>query len=120
MKVFPHRVNGRFYGAFYYLDNGQAIYLAHRKRSEVFNAKNAWCLDLRTLEECKNRGINIIGIVTKNSTGKFFWIAPVEEFFGVHSFSHFGDTRQRGLPLSRFALNPGKCVKRIASAVKIR
>ena len=120
MKVYPHRVNGKFYGCFYYLNNGQAAYLAHRKRREVFQAKNAWCIDLRTLEACKARGISVIGIVAKSGADKFFWIAPVDDFFGVHSFAHFGDTRQRGLPLSRFPINPGKCMKRIERSVKIR
>ena len=51
MKMTPHVKMGRFYGGFYELPDGKAVYLAHRKRTEVFRAKNAWCIDLKTLEE---------------------------------------------------------------------
>lgn len=120
MKVFPHSVNSRFYGAFYYLDNGQALYLAHRKRREVFQARNAWCIDLSTLNQIKARGIDTVGVVCKSGADKFFWITHVEDFFGIHSFGHFGDSRQRGLPLARFRLNPGIMTRHISKAIKVR
>lgn len=121
LKVYPHMKNGRFYGAFYYLDNGKAMYLAHRKRREVFQVKNAWCIDLSTLNECKARGIDTIGVVTQSSVGKFFYITPLADMFdSPHSFAHFGDTRQRGLPLTKFRLNPSIDPARISSAIKVR
>lgn len=121
MKSFPHHRMGRFYGAFYYLDNGKALYLAHRKRSEVFHAKSAWCIDVTTLLECQAKGIETIGVVTKNATGTFFYLTPLDDFFNSpHSFSHHGDTRQRGLPLIKFRINPATDPSRIAVAVKVR
>lgn len=120
MKVFPHHRMGRFYGAFYYLDNGKAVYLAHRKRSEVFQAKNSWTIDNSTLEDCRAKGINTIGIVTKSAAGTFFYITPLEDFYGIHSFPHFGDTKQRGLPLMKFRINPATNPAVIAGAIKVR
>ena len=120
MKVFQHKVNGRFYGSFYYLEDDTAMYLAHRKRREVFQAKNAWCIDLSTLNEIKNRSISIVGNVCKSGKDKFVWMTPVEDFFGFNSFAHIGDTRQRGLPLNCFKLNPGLVERHIARSIKIR
>jgi hypothetical protein len=120
MKVERHTSNGRFYGCFYTLDNGVQLYLAHRKRREVFQARSSWCLDLSTLNEVKRRGISIIGIVCKSGKDKFFWVCDVADFFGIHSFAHMGDTRQRGLPLSCFKLTPGLIEKHIAKSIKLR
>lgn len=120
MKMFPHTVNHRHYGAFYYFDNGKAMYLAHRKRREVFQAKHAWCLDLSTLNLIKDRGIATVGIACKSGGEKLFWITDIDDFFGIHSFAHFGDSRQRGLPLTRFKLNPGIIEKHIARSMKVR
>ena len=120
MKVFPMTVNGRFYGNTYFLDNGQAMYLAHRKRSEVFQAKNAWTIDLSTLNKIKSQGIKVVGVVCKSGGDKLFWLTDIEDFFGIHSFAHFGDSRQRGLPLSRFKLNPGIIERHIMKSIKLR
>lgn len=120
MKEFVHTVNSRFYGKFYYLENGQALYLAHRKRSEVFQAKNAWTIDLATLNRIKSQGIKVVGVVCKSGSDKLFWLTDVDDFFGIHSFAHFGDSRQRGLPLSRFKLNPGIIERHIMKSIKIR
>ena len=120
MKMFPHRRMGRFYGGFYHLDDGRVVYIAHRKRTEVFRAKQSWCIDLSTLEDCKAQGIQCIGVVTESKVGKFFYLKLLEDFFGPHSHSHFGDTRQRGLPLVKFRLNPSTIPALIAKAVKLR
>lgn len=120
MRVIPVKVNGKFYGNKYYLNNGQAMYLAHRKRSEVFHAKNAWTIDLSTLNEMKSQGITVVGVICKAGNDKLVWITDIEDFFGIHSFAHFGDSRQRGLPLSRFKLNPGIIERHIRKAIKLR
>lgn len=120
LKYIPHKVNSRHYGGFYYLDNGQAMYLAHRKRSEVFKAKNAWCLDLSTLNKIKDCGITTVGVVCKSGGDRYYWLTHVDDFFGFHSFAHFGDSRQRGLPLTRFKLNPGLIEKYIKRSMRVR
>lgn len=120
MKMTPHIRMGRFFGGFYELPSGKTVYLAHRKRTEVFRAKNAWCIDLKTLEECRERGINYIGVVTKSGNDVFYYVTPLEDMFGPHSFAHFGDTRQRGLPVTKFRMNPAITPAIIAKAVRVR
>lgn len=120
MKIIPHKVNSRHYGAFYHFPDGRAVYLAHRKRSEVFRAKNAWTIDLATLSLIKSKGIATCGVVCKSGADLFFWVTDIEDFFGIHSFSHFGDSRQRGLPLTRFKVNPGLIARHIKKGMKIR
>lgn len=111
---------GRFYGNFYYLSGDRAVYIAHRKRSEIFHKRTAWCIDVATLEECKALGIKYVGVVTQNSVGKFFYLTLLEDFYGEFSFAHFGETRQRGLPVMKFRFHPGLTVPVIEKAVKVR
>lgn len=120
IRTFPHTVNSRFYGMFYYFPDGKAMYLAHRKRAEVFRAKNGWCIDLATLKTIKDKGITVVGVVCRSGGERSYWVTDIEDFFGIHSFAHFGDSRQRGLPLTRFKLNPGLVAKRIARSMKVR
>lgn len=121
MTVYPHFRLGRFFGAFYYLDSGKAVYLAHRKRKEVYRAKNAWTIDLATLQECKERGIDTIGVVTQAAGVKFFYLTPLDDFYNnPHSFAHFGDTRQRGLPVTQFKINPALASRHISKSFNIR
>lgn len=121
MTVYPHYRLGRFFGAFYYLDNGKALYLAHRKRREVFRAKNAWTLDVATLRECQDRGIDTVGVVTQSGKTKFFYLTPLDDFFNhPDSFAHFGDTKQRGLPVTQFKINPSIIARHIEKSFNIR
>ena len=121
MVVTPHKINGRFYGAFYQLKSGESIYLAHRKKREIYRMKNAWCLDTRTLEECIRRGIKYAGVVIRSEGVTQYYVTPIKDFFdSPHSFPHFGDTRQRGLPLNCFLINPMKTTRHITKAMKIR
>lgn len=115
-----HTVHGRMYGWWHYLDSGRACYVASRKSREVYQKKNAWCIDVATLAECRARGIKVLGIKTTGKTGKLY-LTFVEDFFtDPHSFAHWGTTRQRGLPLIRFRHHPGKAVKGITSAMSMR
>ena len=68
----------------------------------------------------KKRGINYIGVITKSGKDVFYYITPLEDMFGPHSFAHFGDTRQRGLPVTKFRMNPAITPAIIAKAVRVR
>ncbi len=117
----PHTVNGRFYGCWYFLDDGRSVYLAQRKPREVYHAKNAWCIDVRTLEEARERGVPYVGVICGKGKGRKFYLTLREDFFdSPFSFAHWGDTRQRGLPLSRFRVSPTKSTGSIAKAIKLR
>jgi hypothetical protein len=115
-----HSRNGKFYGWWHYLDSGRACYIASRKSREIYHKMNAWCIDVATLEECRLKGIKYIGVKTTGKSWRLY-LTLVEDFFDdPHSFPHWGDTRQRGLPLIRFRHNPGKTTKGIASAMKLK
>lgn len=116
----PHTINGNFYGLFYFLDSGKGIYLAHRRRKDVYRAKHAWTLDLVTLRECEALGVEYVGVVYRMKKDKYFYATPVENFFSKDSFYHFGATPQRGLPLACFQINPASDLKLISSAMKLR
>lgn len=116
----PHLIMGRFYGMFYEEPSGRRLYLAHRKRSQIYFLKYAWCLDISTLDKCREQGVTAIGIRWKDKGKKYTHLTHIDDFFGPHSFFHFGETKQRGLPLKHFRVDPAKCAKVIGSAVKLR
>ncbi|MCY1366032.1 hypothetical protein D9M69_529080 [compost metagenome] len=97
------------------------IYLAHRKPSEVYRRKMAWCIDKRTLMEAQVRGVEIVGVVVRS--GKklpHVYLAWLGDFYGPSSFTHFGDAPQRGLPMACFRVHPGNTAASIVSAAAIR
>lgn len=121
MVTVPHTINGRFYGMFYFLDDGRSLYLAHRKMKEVFHMKNAWCIDMMTLKEAERRGVNVIGVLVGKGKSRKFWLTERRDFFdSPYSFDHYGDTRQRGLPTTMFRVNPLTSETHISKSVKIR
>lgn len=101
-----HTVNGRFYGIFYTLPSGKRLYLAHRSPSQVYRERMAWCIDESTLIRCRDRGVEAVGVTLRVRGKVHVYLTALEDFYGPHSFSHFGDTLQRGLPLKRFRINP--------------
>jgi hypothetical protein len=117
----PHTVNGRFFGVWYETAAGKRMYLAHRKAEDVYRLRHAWCIDVATLERARSDGVYAIGVVRRSGKDRLVWLTHVDDFFdSPHSFSHFGTSRQRGLPLSRFRIDPAKSAKFIESAVKMR
>ena len=120
MNKIIHTFKGRFYGMWYEVD-GKFVYIAHRKPSEVFQQKMAWCIDKMTLQEASDRGCEMIGVVTKVNGKKHIYLTWLEDFTkSPFSFERFGDTRQRGLPMSRFRVNPGHHGEIIAAAMRLR
>lgn len=115
-----HKVAGRFYGVWYTTQGGNRLYLAHRKRDAIWREKNAWCLDIYTLERCREQGVEVIGIIIKDGSQRLIWLTLVEDFFGPNSFSHFARVRQRGLPLPYFRVDPMKSAKVIAKSLRIK
>lgn len=121
VKRVPHTVNGRFYGMWYYLADGRLIYLAHRRRKEIYRAKMAWRLDMTLLDEAKCRGAVAVGVICKSGKDTHFYLTRPSDFFdSPFSFSHWGETKQRGLPLSRFRVNPSTDRKVIAATMRLR
>jgi hypothetical protein len=116
----PHTVNGEFAGM-YYLDAGSGVYLAHRRSRDVCRKTNAWLLDVAVLEKAKTAGAIAAGVVTGKGSSKKFWIALIDDFFSSpYSFARHEQTRQRGLPLAKFRVNPFSTIEYIEKTVKIR
>ena len=120
MNVEPHRVNGRFFGAWYSFDDGSGLYLAHRRLSQVYKKKTAWCLDRTTLEMTRDRGFKVVGVAVKQGKRVHYYMTPVDDFFGPHSFLNYDNMLQRGLPLNRFRITPSHVAANVARAIKIR
>jgi hypothetical protein len=115
-----HKVAGRFYGVWYTTDAGHRLYLAHRKYDAIYRDRNAWCIDIYTLERCREQGVKTVGIIAKQNGVRLVWLTDVEDFFGPHSFSHFTHIRQRGLPLPHFRVDPMKSAEIIAKTLRIK
>jgi hypothetical protein len=122
VRIERHTIDGRFAGMWYNLDDGRVIYLAHRKRREIDKKTNAWLFDTRLLYDAQARNIDAIGVVVGTSKGKFAYLTLLDDLFNSkYSFSHCDRIgRKRGLPVSRFRVNPGTSEEVISSAVKIR
>ena len=116
-----HSVNGKIRGVWYETSSGRRTYLANRSAKQIHRARNAWCIDLATLEKCREEGIRTVGVIRRDGGKRLVWLTLVSDFFdSPHSFSYLSDARQRGLPLSRFRIDPTKCAKAIERACKLR
>lgn len=115
-------VNGKLDGIFYETDAGTKVYLAHRESKQIHRERNAWCLDVRVLEKIRERGVWAVGVVRRLGKEKLVYLTHLDDFFdSPHSFAPpLVHSRQRGLPLSRFRIDPSKSEKFITSAVKLR
>jgi hypothetical protein len=111
---------GSFCGMFYEGPAGRRLYLAHQRRSQINRLKNAWLINVSTLEKCRAEGVTVVGVRWKEGGKKFTHLTLLDDFFGPDSFFQFGDTKQRGLPLKCFRIDPAKCAKVIGSAVRLR
>jgi hypothetical protein len=119
-KRTPHKIMGAFSGMFYDGPNDQRLYLAHRKRREIHRLRHAWLINVSTLEKCRAEGYTVVGVRWRDKGKGYTHLTLLEDFFGPDSFFHFGDTKQRGLPLKCFRIDPSKSEKVIAAAVKLR
>ncbi|MFW6855276.1 hypothetical protein ACODYM_28715 [Burkholderia gladioli] len=121
MQVELHKLNGLVVGAFYTLDDGRALYLAHRQNRDMLREKAAWCFDNTLLRRVKERGIEAIGVMTKTGGRRSVWLTHIDDFTdSPFSFRHNGATRQRGLPSQKFRVRPETRPERIAKAMRIR
>jgi len=120
MRIKWHKVNFKHNGAWYDLEDGRSIYLAHRRLSQVYAKRNAWCLERLALEECLSRGTKYAGVVIKQGKRKLFYATLVEDFFGPESFTNPVNILQRGLPLSRFRVTPAMRQENIEAQIRLR
>lgn len=120
MEFKQHRVNFKHHGAWYELDDGRGLYLAHRQMRHVLAKKNAWCIERIALEDTRDKGYAGAGVVVKQGKRKLVWLTPVEDFFGPNSFTNPENPLQRCLPLNRFVLIPAMNRANIEAAMRLR
>lgn len=120
MIITEHKVNFQHNGRFYKLESGRGLYLAHRRLSQVYRKRNAWVLERLALETALDLDYEAAGVVVKVGKRKHFWVSPIEDFFGPHSFTHPQNPIQRCLPLNRFRLIPAMNMENVEAAMRLR
>lgn len=120
MIVTPHNVNFKPHGAWFQLDDGRGLYLAYRRKRDIYRKRNAFGIERIALEDTLERGFKFAGVVVKDGKRKLFYATPVEDFFGPESFTHPQNILQRCLPLSRFAVTPAMRRENVEAAMKLR
>lgn len=124
VKREAHSVNGRKYGMFFHLDDGQVIYMAWRsglKTRGYFHKTNSWCIDTTTLRTCEHRGVTAVGVAHRVNGKVDYYLTKLEDFWGEESTTHReGDTPQRALCRERFRVNSTRRATVIASKMKLR
>lgn len=120
MKVQEHKVNFKHSGAWYTLEDGRSIYLAHRQMRHVYAKRNAWGIERIALEQSMELGCLGAGVVVKRGKRKLVWISPIEDFFGPDSFTNPDNILQRCLPLNRFRVMPSMFRENVEAAMRLR
>jgi hypothetical protein len=120
MRVVQHKVGGKHYGCFYELPDGRYIYLAHRRYSQVYRKRIAWCLDCSTLNRAGDYAAVAIGVAVKEGKKTYYYLTRPEDFWGAHSFINPDNPAQRGLPLNRFTITPAHDPAYIATKMRLR
>lgn len=120
MKVVPHKVNFQHRGAWYELDDGRGLYLAHCQMRHAYRKRNAWCLERIALEDTISRGYEAAGVVVKKGKRKLAWVTDVRDFFGPDSFTHPQNPLQRCLPMNRFQLLPTMFRENVEASMSLR
>jgi hypothetical protein len=120
MKFLEHKVNFKHCGAWYEMDDGRGLYLAHRQMRHIYKKRNAWCIERIALEDTIEKGYTGAGVVVKQGKRKLVWLTDVTDFFGPHSFSNPDNILQRCLPLNRFRIIPAMNMGNVEAAMKLR
>ena len=120
-----HTINGRLQGVWYETEGGHKLYLAHRTQNDTYRPKDrnliAWGIDTSTLDRAKRRGVHAIGVMRKEGRHRLIWLAHINDFYNPDiSFEFFFKSRQRGIPLNKFRIDPMKSEKAIEIAVRLR
>ncbi|BBI61768.1 hypothetical protein HSBAA_30740 [Vreelandella sulfidaeris] len=81
----------RLYGAIVTLDTGQKVYMAYRKRSEIYRAGEvrvgeaikkgvaAWAMDDDTLSMMRAHGITVVGVFVRDTGDRY--VTKIDNYF---------------------------------------
>lgn len=123
VRVEPHKVKRRKYGAWCYQDNGVNVYCAFRKHNDIYAGKSGkisdamrndqayWAIDLKTLMAAKAKKISVIAVRVKET--RDIYAVRIEKFLDrtkskLINYSSSGGSVQRILPLSEFKFVQGE------------
>jgi len=108
VKVTLHTSNGKLRGAYYDLDGGRRLYLAHRTPRMMVFGKQAWAIEESVLRNCQAEGIIAVGVVMRFKGKPIYYLTRGSDFhLHPESFSYFKDYVSRALPTKFFLINPG-------------
>lgn len=112
----PHSINGKVVGAWYELDDGRKLYLAHVTPRHLIRDKMAWGLYESGLDFARVKGCTAAGVVLRKGGKLFKYLSPIDDFFDLDKafkvYSKLG--HQRALPTQMFAIHPGVCLETIS------
>jgi hypothetical protein len=106
-------VEGKHYGDFVRYTNGHCIYVAYRKRREIFRGgetgisealragKASWALDERTLYAARAKGC-VHAVIFERDTGDK-WVGKIDDWIRgrLHDCTHKNGSRQRLLSTTK-------------------
>lgn len=121
-EIQEHRKGKRLYGYFITQDNGVKVYVAVRKHSDIYRARDGslssalregtagWALDVETLMMARRRGCAYIVVFVRRR--KDLWVCRMADFLNTAKsqlvdWSGRGGSSQRMLPLQYFAFREG-------------
>jgi hypothetical protein len=116
-----HKHNGKLLGHWHESEELGQMYIAVRSRRHIHRERNAWLFDSSLLSKCRDNGVGHIGVQVRVGGKKLLWLTPVDDLFNSpDSFPHSKETRQRGLPLNRFQIDPLKDAANIEASFHLR
>lgn len=125
-KLEPVKKGKRLYGAIVTLDSGEKVYMAYRKRNEIYRAGEvrvseaikkgiaSWAMDDETLRIMRAHGIRVVGVFVRDTNERY--VTSIDSYFDrskikVLNYANRGGSLQRYLPLKHFKLRKPKITK---------
>ena len=116
-----HTVNGKLFGCWYTTEKGTKVYLAHRQLRRLNRKYNGWSIDLNTLNKCRDKGFEHVGVVCRRGGKTHIWLAKLDDFMNpATSFAtRDKNVTERGVRLTHFRIDPGNDAGKIDAAFRI-
>lgn len=117
-----HTINGKLFGCFYTTEQGTKIYLAFRQLRHLNRKYNGWSIELSTLNKCREKGFEHIGVVCQRGGKKHIWLTKLDDFLNpATSFiTRSKNGVERGVRLTHFRIDPANDSGKIDAAFNIK
>jgi hypothetical protein len=116
-----HTVNGKLFGIWYTTEKGNRVYIAHRQLRHLNKKYNGWSIGLSTLNKCREKGFECVGVVCRRGGKTHIWITRLDDFLNpATSFATRSvNGTERGVRLTHFRIDPANDSGKIDAAFKI-